>query len=213
MPRAKLTLAVPEDSWVHEVSTADTELTVKVHTVLAHAQVGVAVVELTTADPVSALSALDDHADVADVDLLATREDSVLLQVETTSPALVVPLWQAGVPVELPFSVRNGDVTWTVLTSADRLAALGQALDEAGIDYELTFARDIDGRWAARVMTDRQREVLLAALEMGYYATPREATLTEVAAHLDISKATCSDILHRAEGNLVTRFAAEALSR
>jgi len=213
MPRAKLTLAVPEDSWVHEVSTADTELTLEVHTVLAHAQAGVAVVELTTANPVSALSALDDHADVADVALLATREDSVLLQVETTRPALVVPLWQAGVPVELPFSVRNGGVTWTVLTSADRLAALGQALDEAGIDYELAFARDIDGQWAARVMTDRQREVLLTALEMGYYATPREATLTEVAAHLDVAKATCSDILHRAEGNLVTRFAAEARSR
>jgi len=57
------------------------------------------------------------------------------------------------------------------------------------------------------VLTDRQREVLLAARELGYYATPREATLTEVAAALDVSKSACSDVLHRAEGNLVDWFA------
>lgn len=32
-------------------------------------------------------------------------------------------------------------------------------------------------------------------------------TLTEVAAVLDVSKATCSDVLHRAEGKIARWFA------
>jgi len=207
MPRAKLTLDIPAETWVSEVSVAHPEATVRVRTALAGAEAGIAIAELVTADPIPLLSAIADRVDVAAADLLATREDGVVVQVETTTPTRLTPLWQAGVPVELPFTVRDGEATWTVTTSATRFAALGQALDETGVDYQLEFSRDVGGDRGGHVMTDRQREVLLAALEQGYYATPREATLTEVAAALDISKAACSDILHRAEGNLVDWFA------
>ena len=207
MPRAKLTLEIPAETWVSEVSTAHPEATVRVRTALAGVEAGIAVAELVTADPIPLLSAIADREDVVVVDLLATVEDGVLVQVETSNPTLLTPLWQAGVPVELPFTVRDGTATWTVTTSATRFAAFGRALDEAGIDYELEFSRDIDGDRGGHVLTDRQREVLLAARELGYYATPREATLTEVAAALDVSKSACSDVLHRAEGNLVDWFA------
>jgi len=64
-----------------------------------------------------------------------------------------------------------------------------------------------------RLLTPRQRAVLPVAIEAGYYAVPRDVTLTDVAKEMDISKSTCSDILHRCESNIVTWFAAEQFNQ
>lgn len=52
-------------------------------------------------------------------------------------------------------------------------------------------------------MTDRQREALLAAHEMGYFEIPRAATLTEVATALGISASSLSERLRRAQTRLI----------
>lgn len=56
------------------------------------------------------------------------------------------------------------------------------------------------------LLTDRQQEALLTAFEAGYYDTPRGASQSVVADALGITKATCSDLLHRAEGKLVEQY-------
>lgn len=53
------------------------------------------------------------------------------------------------------------------------------------------------------VLTDKQREALDLALEMGYYKRPRDATLTELAAKLNITKSAVSQRLRAAELKLV----------
>jgi len=54
------------------------------------------------------------------------------------------------------------------------------------------FARSTRAKQTNCSRTD-SKEVLLAAVETGYYRTPRESTLGEVAGALDIANATCSD--------------------
>lgn len=53
-------------------------------------------------------------------------------------------------------------------------------------------------------LTDRQREVLRAAYEAGYYDWPRASTGEAVAEELDITSATFSEHIHAAERNLLT---------
>jgi predicted DNA binding protein len=53
-------------------------------------------------------------------------------------------------------------------------------------------------------LTDRQREVLEAAFESGYYEWPRECTGEDVADELGISSSTFSEHIHAAERNLFT---------
>jgi hypothetical protein len=67
--------------------------------------------------------------------------------------------------------------------------------------HRLTCADSDDGDDAG--LTDRQREALVAAREMGYFAVPRRATLAEVADRLDISAASLSERLRRAQAHLV----------
>ncbi|WP_340681201.1 helix-turn-helix domain-containing protein [Natrinema caseinilyticum] len=178
-------------------------------TALAGERAWIALVELTTDDPLSILTAIQQQPDVVQLELLWKQATTALLQVETTSPPLLLPLWEAGIPIKLPFSIQNGEATWELTTSDSRFSALGTELENAGIDFELESVSSVDSTRADRLVTNRQQDVLATALEAGYYATPREATLTDVADRLGISKATCSEILHRAEGSVIRWFLAE----
>ena len=52
-------------------------------------------------------------------------------------------------------------------------------------------------------ITDRQREALRTAWDVGFYEVPREAGIEEVATELDAAVSTTSTLLRRAESNLV----------
>lgn len=55
-------------------------------------------------------------------------------------------------------------------------------------------------------LTDRQREVIQTAYEMGFYEVPRETSTEAVAAALEIDASTVAEHLQRAERNLLARF-------
>ena len=107
-------------------------------------------------------------------------------------------------PLEFPFDVRDGEATWEVTSPADRLSALGSQLDAVGIDDTVEYVRQrVEDE---RPLTDRQRRLAVEAVERGYYDTPRECSLTELAESAGIAKSTCSETLHRAEGVVIRRF-------
>lgn len=55
-------------------------------------------------------------------------------------------------------------------------------------------------------ITDKQQEAMECARELGYYETPREASLGDVAAELGVSESAASQRLNAAETKLVTAF-------
>lgn len=55
----------------------------------------------------------------------------------------------------------------------------------------------------AALLSDRQREAVEAALELGYYDDPRAATQADVADRLDCAASTAGDHLRKAEAKLV----------
>ncbi|MFQ3320750.1 MAG: putative DNA binding protein, partial [Natronomonas sp.] len=52
-------------------------------------------------------------------------------------------------------------------------------------------------------LTARQKEVLLAALEAGYYDESRQATYDDIASVVDCSATTVGEHLRKIEGRLV----------
>lgn len=206
MPRAQLTVDLPEGSWIREVSTAFPETRFRVASALLDAERGIALLELDTPDLVSLLSRIERAEEVVTVELLWTRETDALVEVETSDPRLLGPVQQAGIPLETPFDIVDGRATWSITTTTDRLTAFRTALEDAGVSFTLETVTDIETTPADRLLTDRQREVMIAAREAGYYDDPRTATLTAVADDLDVSNATVSDVLHRAESRLVGWF-------
>lgn len=209
MPHVRLGVSVPAGTWVRDVSTDHPSTTFRVVAILPADERAVALIELDGPRPVPALAAIDAHPVVTDLELLRSDDERTLVQVETAAPKLLGPLRAAGVPLATPFDVRDGEATWELTSTDDRLSALGDRLDEAGVRYRLDAVTPAAGPADGDGFTDRQREALVAAYEQGYYATPRSATLTEVADGLGVSKSTASDLLHRAEGHLVDQYVAK----
>ncbi|MFB6171727.1 MAG: helix-turn-helix domain-containing protein [Haloarculaceae archaeon] len=206
MPRARLQLTIPEETWAHDVSVAYPDASFSVVAVLSGEGSGVVLVEIRARDPVPVIASIEGRDDVTAFDLLWKRDETTVVQVETTDPSLLLPAQAAGIPLQTPFEVTDGVATWEVTTSADRLSALGTQLEEAGVEFDIDYVRDEHSDPADHLLTDRQQEVLLAAAGQGYYDTPRRATLTEVSESLGIAPATGSDLLHRAESSVLTWF-------
>ncbi|MFC4987365.1 helix-turn-helix domain-containing protein [Saliphagus infecundisoli] len=55
-------------------------------------------------------------------------------------------------------------------------------------------------------VSDKQREALLTAYEVGYFAVPQQASLDDIEAELDISRSALAERLHRAQAHLIEHF-------
>lgn len=98
-------------------------------------------------------------------------------------------------------------------TGETRLGFVGSAGDVQGVLDDIPAEVDVRvetvGEYdrglspSAGVLTDRQREAIAAAADVGYYEVPREGTVEDVAAELDCAPSTASDHLRKAEARLV----------
>ncbi|MFB6082092.1 MAG: helix-turn-helix domain-containing protein [Halanaeroarchaeum sp.] len=212
MPDAKLTVAVPTDTWMYDASTTHPEATFRVLTALVDGESAFGLLEVVTEDPLSLLGDLREYDDLTTVELVSADDRTAVVHIETTETALLDPAAAAGVPLQTPFLIESGTVEWELTTPDDRLSDLGAHLDDAGLSYQVEYVKR-NGETAVApeaVLTGRQAEVLALALDRGFFDIPREATVSDVAAALDISKSTASDILRRAQRNLTQWYFATA---
>jgi predicted DNA binding protein len=105
--------------------------------------------------------------------------------------------------VWVPPVVSDGDgtVELTLVGHPDDLGAVTDDLP-AGVDVADLRVSDHAVR-AGGGLTDRQRRALSVAWEAGYYEQPREADLAAVADRLGVALGTASELLRRAERELV----------
>ena len=101
----------------------------------------------------------------------------------------------------------DGVATLTVVGEAE---ALQSALESLPDGVEVTVERVGDYDWRQSLfdpgLTDRQREAVRAAVEVGYYAVPREGSVEAVAAALNCSASTAAEHLRKAEAAVMAAF-------
>jgi hypothetical protein len=109
-------------------------------------------------------------------------------------------------------SNRSTDVTadgveMTVVGNQDVLAERLAAFDDAGLGLDIRRLGDYDGpSTPLDALTARQREVLAAAWDAGYYDVPRTATVEAVAETLGVDPSTATEHIQRAERNLLAEL-------
>ncbi|MDG5777243.1 helix-turn-helix domain-containing protein [Haloarculaceae archaeon H-GB1-1] len=211
MPRARLTLTVPDGVWIGDLSRSHPAVEFRVLAALADDDAGVGLVELSGPDLDAALDAFADFESVTDVEVLQRDDGTALVQFETSEYVLLLPAQGSRVPLEMPFTIREGEATWEVTAPRDRLSTLGEQLDYFGISYTVEFVRQHVAE--EPLLTDRQLDLLVTAVDLGYYDTPRRCSLTDVAEAVGIAKSTCSETMHRAESKVITQFVSEADSQ
>lgn len=204
MPYAKLTITIPGSVWISEVSSAYPDTGFRVLAATANTVTGVARIEILGDDSESVCDEIREYDSVTDLTVFETESGVSRVQVETTVPLLLTSLQDSGVPLEMPFEVRNGKMTLETTVPQQTLSDLGETLDTCGIQYTVErIQQDVE---SDSLLTERQQWILDEAIERGYYDTPRRITLVELAEELSIAKSTCSEILHRAEERVLKDY-------
>ena len=209
MPEAKLRLELPDDIWIGELTRRYPDAMFKILAALSDAEEGVGLVEIRSSSLAEILDDMERYDSVSNVAVLNRTDGQALVQFETTLPVLLLPARDSGVPLEMPFELSDGIAVWEVQTSSDRLSELSDQLEFFDISFTVEYIQyDVDEK---QLLTDSQEELIEKAIEMGYYDTPRECSLTELAEEIGRSKSTVSETLHRAEGKIIKQVATGSL--
>lgn len=204
MPYAKLTITIPDSIWISKVSRTYPDTRFRVLAATANTATGVARIEIRGDDPEAVCRAIQKYDSVTDLTVFEADPEMHRVQVETTVPLLLTSLQDSGVPLEMPFEVRDAELTLEVTVPQQTLSKFGETLDKVGIQY--TVEQIQQETESDSLLTERQQWLLDEAIDRGYYDTPRQTTLVELADDVGIAKSTCSEILHRVEERVMKEY-------
>lgn len=159
-------------------------------------------------DPADVVHFIDDVSLLSACEVLHIDESTVVLQfwLPFIPPPYRAVLFSGNLP-QFPHIIRDGWMVCDLITSHERLSQLQAGFEATPFSFEVvSVIQSID---STDLLTNQQRRFMTEALEHGYYDTPRECSLTDLADELDVSKATMSVVLHRAEEVVTKEFFAE----
>lgn len=152
---------------------------------------------------------LDDHTDVLGYNISSEGSQNGLVYVHARPPPAMKQF------LELPrihevffnFPIRStSDGKIRVEMIGETNDVLREALADVPPEFDLTIERigpyPDAGEHILTLLTDRQREVLDVALDLGYYDVPRQATHCDIAERLDLSVGTVSEHLQKIESRV-----------
>ncbi|CAI50309.1 HTH-10 family transcription regulator [Natronomonas pharaonis DSM 2160] len=158
---------------------------------------------------------LDGQSDVLGYDI-ATDGDSrvgqqhgyiyVHFRPTETVAELLAAVEETEAVLKTPLEYRdNGGVRVTLIGDDETIQRTVEAVpNTVRISLEGTGDyRPSTGRLLS-VLTPRQREILEAAVEAGYYEVPRQATHEDIAETVDVSAGTVGEHLRKVEGKLLS---------
>lgn len=204
MPRARLAVTLPESSPLGRVTRARPDAHLSVHTAVPNVDTGGAAVDAALRAPsLPAVVAALAEADGVTLDVLARDAERVRCHVQLAEAAAMRAAASAGAPPAFPFAVADGTLRWEITAPGSALSALADALDAAGVEFDVT---SVSSSVEASRLTVRQQHVLEAAVRRGYFETPRGCSLDDVAAEVGVAKSTCSETLRRAQQAVLSRY-------
>jgi hypothetical protein len=157
-------------------------------------------------DPDAVEEVLADHAEVYDHELLEDGGLHAFLHV-AERPALSELLGIVAdhpLLLERPFPVTAEGVAVTVAGTSEGLRAAYEALpDRIPASVVWTGEYSPDGHGPLDRLTDRQREAIGVAHDLGFYEAPRGTTHEEIAENLGCAPSTANELLRRAEAAVI----------
>jgi hypothetical protein len=155
-------------------------------------------------------AAVEDVPEVLGFDLVRAGDDAFYAYVrDDTTDALADlfgPITEGGLVVVPPIRYReDGTVTFSLFgPDAEIQAAVDAVPDLVDVAIEEVSGLEATVAAAESRLSERQREAVEAAVDLGYYEIPREAGHADVAAALDCAPSTASEHLQKAESKLLS---------
>lgn len=206
MPRVRLNIEIgaDDDNWLAGVSTEFSETEFKILATHPTDDGLLELMEITTQDRDAIVRRFADAPEVRSSEVLHSEEGMVLVQLVFPMPSTYEARRATKSLPRLPLTIHDGWIAGELIGSQEQLSEFTTALAAVDIPYEVvSITQSYDAR---DLLTERQQEVITAAVERGYYDSPRGCTLIELAETFEINQSAASGILHRAEGRIIKEF-------
>ena len=110
---------------------------------------------------------------------------------------------------DFPFIVSQDKIVLTLITDSKYLRTILKVIKPLGLIKNLSFYKPTFSEFnVLSCLTERQKEIIIAAQKHGYYEVPREITVEELSQKLGISKATTVEHLRKAENRIISQILA-----
>lgn len=155
---------------------------------------------------------LDSAPDVLNYDLVDQREGGrfAYIHCKLNDPvrSIVSTVHQFEVVLDMPLEFTDeGSVKATLIGEEPALGEALEAISEiVNIHLEKTGTYRPGVRDLGATLTDRQHQILTVAVDQGYYEVPRQSALEDVAAEMDLSRATVGEHLQKIEAKVLSRI-------
>lgn len=103
-----------------------------------------------------------------------------------------------------PTVVKDGVENWHIMApTREELSQVIGALEQCA---DIAYLRNGDSPGDEEGLTEKQAQALKAAVESGYFDTPRRASIKEVAGRMQISPSTAIEHLRKAEKKVLENY-------
>lgn len=134
-------------------------------------------------------------------------EDSIIYLIQFDVPDLSETLTTYAEELVCEPTVTDHGVALSLAGSHDAICGTLTEYQQVGMNVTLCKLSEYGGRrQLLDAVTNRQREVLQTAHEMGYYEVPRQVSTADIAEALSVDPSTIAEHLQRAERNLMNEI-------
>jgi predicted DNA binding protein len=199
---------VPADAFaLHDTLQAVPDAVVEIDRVVAAENRLTLYFWISEGDPEEIATAVRNDPSVRDLSRLDEFAETILYRAEWTENSETIVYAYTNVGATILEAKGEAD-EWILRMRFDDWDQLGdfqEYCNEEDISFELSQLHEITfPRTGPRYgLTPKQNEALVAAWEMGYFESPRNATLTAVAEELEVAPSTLSERLRRPHDGLI----------
>ncbi|WP_227356003.1 helix-turn-helix domain-containing protein [Haladaptatus salinisoli] len=209
MPQIQVKLdGTAVDGWLATISTEFPDAEFRLLATQLRDTTAFVILEVLTSKGNALIRRFENTPEVDTIEVYHTDERMVLLQFQTSAMKSYDPLRRSKNISIYPTILRDGWFSVELTASHERLSKYTDELAAAGIPYEIVSL--VQSHTASEMLTDRQWEFIIEAVERGFYDTPRRCTLAELGDILEIHKSAASRLRHRAESRIIKNFVAQA---
>lgn len=114
----------------------------------------------------------------------------------------------AGGYLVAPFEIRDGRARISYLGSGKQIKAFLEGVERIGVSYKVASIMDAEFSQNSPLsrLTEKQRNVLVAAYRLGYYDEPRRISSSELARRMKVGSSTLINHRRRAERRLLAEI-------
>jgi hypothetical protein len=111
-----------------------------------------------------------------------------------------------------PFEISNGKIKFAFIGNQKQVREIIAGVEKRGLDYKVISLTDADFPTNSPLnrLTQKQRDILVSAFNLGYYDVPRKINSDKLADHFGLKSATVVEHLRKAEKRLISNILDES---